>query len=137
MNKKNMVEPKKYIFVAHGGIGPIPGEPEARAQGCLCPGKVGDLDRWGLPGGRTIDNACPLHGTDARQASLIQSRLDWAKTEIRLSQIDGTIPPIEVLGLLNKIAAQVKPGDRSAVMKGIEDCGVMVNGNVVARRPHP
>ncbi len=48
---------------------PLPGSPDAIAQGCTCPvldnahgrGRLGDGDRYGW----WINAECPLHGKDA------------------------------------------------------------------------
>ena len=75
------------LVVSFGGIGPIPGTDKAKAQGCICPGLVGDKDRWGRDDGHTIDQACSLHGKEARKKHLAavrkEQRKNWADLEAR------------------------------------------------------
>jgi len=63
--------PRPTFVVLHGGLGPTPGE------ACRCPGNVGDLDSYGRPGGHTVDNSCPTHGTEARRRAERQARQEW------------------------------------------------------------
>ena len=46
---------------------PLPGSPEAHAQGCTCPDPGPDLDRAPQTAGRKleIDRDCPVHGRAA------------------------------------------------------------------------
>ena len=69
------------LVVMHRLIdGPVPGSPEGREVGCVCPGDVGDVDKWGRPGGITVDNDCPLHGKKARRDHDRKARESWLKS---------------------------------------------------------
>jgi len=132
---------EQEFIVVHGGIGSIPGTNGA-APDCICPGQIGDLDCWGQPGGYTVDESCPLHGKEARLANLTHVRLQWAEEEIRLSKMEGRVPPWEALSMIEKLADQVKPGDRIGVLSSIvlppeplEKRQVVVNGTLVALNP--
>jgi len=74
------VEVKRFI-VLHDGPNPIPGTEEARLKGCICPGKIGDKDRWGFEG-YTVDELCPLHGREARIKLIEQFRLASNRNEL-------------------------------------------------------
>lgn len=64
----------------------VPGSEEAMRDGCFCPGDVGDLDQWSQPG-LTLDNACPLHGREARRRFDMEAREAWIR---RMQDLEET-----------------------------------------------
>lgn len=124
------------FLVQHGGFGPIPGSDEAKKEGCICPGQVGDFDCWGRTGGFTVDNNCPLHGKQARLFNLMEARASWAETELTLSEVEGVTPPAEILGMISFLADQVKAGPLPhTVLRAFENRQMMVRGTLLARTP--
>lgn len=129
-----MLEEKDFI-VLHGGLGSVPGSEEARGQGCICPGQIGDLDIWGRPNGFTVDNTCLIHGRVARKINLQTAREEWLTTELTLAEIENTRPPLEVISAIATIADQVLPGQHSNIMRSYENRRMAITGIVVARSP--
>jgi hypothetical protein len=69
----------KRFIVLHGGTGPVPGTDEARREGCICPGAIGESDCWGSSGGCTVDNECRIHGHVARRLVNARARQDMRR----------------------------------------------------------
>lgn len=76
------------LYVRHGGWGPTPGTAEARKMGCICPGKVGDKDRWGAAG-YTERSDCLHHGDNARSSNHAAVREERRRLFERLDDEDG------------------------------------------------
>jgi len=109
--------------VQHGGIGPAPGSEEARKQGCMCPGKRGEFDKWRRPGGYTVNETCVVHGRAARTAHLNEVRLEMAKREVHICELEGSTPDLPTLKALWKYSGAVYP------------IPIEIGGKLVARSP--
>jgi hypothetical protein len=77
----------KRFIVLHGGTGPVPGTDEARREGCICPGAIGERDRWGCSGGCTVDNECRIHGWVARRIHDMSVRQKMLREAMRLERM--------------------------------------------------